>query len=307
MKVGNHVTSARTLSLAIIALGYLGWQLGMFHNDRADLFARVVDIVTVGWIDQQIRAGKRPFDTWNRSSPIEVRGTPFGVLRIGNPASGINTDQPAESRPMRVSVDGTAGKFKIRATRFANDDIDRRAEAWSALVRELEGKIAKLKVEPDPKTVTDARQALYQRQLAVPGIDVVTFNSEIATWIASILCFLILVVVRNRVNGIFRDANVGNDEPWLILDARLPVEKAVSAAWLAGIALSGWLVNFGPILASIDLERAGELNSLSLVFAIVAVLLLMSVSGWLSLKIVSDLLCIRKIRKKLDLDNRESS
>jgi hypothetical protein len=84
----------------------------------------------------------------------------------------------------------------------------------------------------------------------------------------------------------------------LILDARLPVEKVVAAAWLAGILLSGWLVNFGPILLSIDLERAGQIGLISLSVAIVAVLLLMSGSCWISLKIVSDLLCLRKIRKE---------
>ena len=255
MKVGNHVSSARTLSLAIIALGYLGWQLGMFHNDRADLYAEVVDIATFGWIDQQVRAKRPPFDTWDRTSPIEVPGSPFVVLRIGNPSNGTKQNQSARSSRMRVSIVGPAGQIRTRATLYSDADIRQRDEDWPGDVRELEVKITGLTIQKNAKTVIEARQLLYQRQLAVPGINVVTFNSEKATWIVSILCFLVLVVVRNRIDGIFQDVGAGKEDPWLILDARLPVEKMIAAAWLAGIALSGWLANFGPILASIDLAR----------------------------------------------------
>lgn len=297
MKVGNHVTSARTLSLAIIALGFLGWQLGMFHNDRADLFAKVVDSATIGWIDQQVRANEPPFNSWDRTSPIRVLRSPFGNLQIGDPADGTKQGLRASgSKKMSVSVNGPAGQFKTRAILFSGDKIFERENKWPAVARELGVKITGLTVQKNAETVIKARQILYQRQLTVPGIDIVTFNSEKATWIVSILCFLVLVVVRNRIDGIFQDTGAGREDPWLILDARLPVEKAVAAAWLAGIALSGWLVNFGPILLTIDLERAGEINSASLGVAIAAVLLLISGSGWIGLKIVSDLLWLRKIR-----------
>ncbi len=298
MKVGNHVTSARTLSLAVIALGYLGLQLGMFHNDRAGLFAKVVDNATIGWIDQNVIANESPFNLWDRTSPIRVPRSPFGILQIGTPADGANQSQLARRTAMRVSVDGPAGNFVTRAVQFSDDDIRRREDAWPAVARELRVKIDDLTVERTADTVIEARKFLYQRQLKVPGIDIVTFNSENATWIISILCFLALVVVRNRINGIFQDTGAGREDPWLILDARLPVERAVATVWLAGIALSGWLVNFGPILLSIDLERAGEISSVSLGVAIAAVLLLISFSGWIGLKIVSDLLCLRKIRNE---------
>jgi hypothetical protein len=304
MKVGNHVTSARTLSLAIIALGYLGWQLGMFHNDRADLYVEVIDVATIGWIDQQVREKRPPFDTWNRTSPLEVPDSPFGVLRIGNLTNRTTGDGSTNSSPMRVSVVGGAGQFTTRAARFSNEDIGERAKVWNTVARELGTKLNGQIVERNAETVNDARQFLYQRQLTVPGIDIVTFNSEKATWIVSILCFLILVVVRNRINGIFQDASAGKEEPWLILDARLPMEKAIAAVWLAGIALSGWLANVGPILASIELERTGEIDPVSLGFATAAVLLLMSGSSWVGLKIVSDLLCLRKIRSEFSPVNQ---
>ncbi len=86
----------------------------------------------------------------------------------------------------------------------------------------------------------------------------------------------------------------------VVMHARLPVEKVVATAWLAGIALSGWLVNYGPILLTIDLERAGEISPVSVFIAIAAVLFLLAGSSWVGLKIVSDLLCLRKIRKDLD-------
>lgn len=299
MKVDNHVTSARTLSLAIIALGFLGLQLGLFHNDRAGLFTKVIDAATIGWIDQQIRRKQRPFDTWDQTSPIEVPDSPFGVLRIGNPALATRQNQSGNVSPMRVSVGGLIGKFETRAALFSDDEIRKREDAWPAVARDLGVKIAGLDVQKNADTVIQARQSLYQRQLKVPGIDVVSFNSEKASWIVSILCFLVLVVVRNRIDGIFQDTGAGREEPWLILDARLPIEKAVAAAWLAGIALSGWLANFGPILASIDLERTGEIDSVSLVVAVAAVLFLTSGSGWIGLKIVSDLLCLRNIRRGL--------
>ncbi len=152
MKVGNYVASARTLSLAIIALGYLGWQLGMFHNDRADLYAKVVDVATIGWIDQRVSAKQPPFDTWDQTSPLEVPVSPFGVLRIGNPTKRAIADRPANSSPMRVSVVGPAGQYTTRAARFSDDDIGKRDKAWPTVARELGTRLDGQIVEKNAKS-----------------------------------------------------------------------------------------------------------------------------------------------------------
>lgn len=295
MSAHSYVTSARTLSLAVIALGYLGWQLGMFHNDRAGLFAKIVEYATIGWVDQQIRDGVAPFGDWNRASPLTRQNSPFGTLEISGPSGEVEF----EEEPFRIQVNGPAGQFRTHAV-FSKEEMEKRAEVWPAKGRELEAKFADLHVEPSAETVSKARLALYRRQLKVPGIDVVTFTSENATWVVSILCFLGLVVVRSRVAGILKARDAGNGEPWLILDARTRLEKAIATIWLAGIAVSGWLASFGPILLTIDLDRAGEIGPIYLAAATLMALSLMFASGWLGLKIVSDLLCLRQIRKRLE-------
>jgi hypothetical protein len=147
--------------------------------------------------------------------------------------------------------------------------------------------------------MSDIKEKLYGRHVKLPGADFWDFSTETASRIVALFCVAVLITLRSSVRQIKNGAEAGITEPWLILDAQVFGERAVAAAWLLAVAMSGWLASFGLILSVMNGFQAStpRPNSFAVGMAYFVFLLMMAASTWSALGIVADLLRIRELRR----------
>ena len=309
IKVETYVSNARTLSLIAIALGFVGLELGIFNNQRGSLFSEGRDLVVIRYLanhfgnDQAVlktpqqRTITKRTDTTNSSSAI-VPDSPFGRLEI--------TPAPDRSKPKEVAIFGFKIPQPAQAILVAKMTKD--YDSWSTRPFSLDqmrrDRLDQILSDLDitsgdeSKIIESIKEKLYSRHIKLPGLDFWDFNTESAVWIVALLCACVLVALRNSLGQIFRAADAGITEPWLVLDAEAFGERVVAAVWLFGIAISGWLVAFGLILSVINHIVADNGSStLSAACAYIIFLVILAINTWSGTGIIRDLLRIRDLRR----------
>jgi hypothetical protein len=82
---------------------------------------------------------------------------------------------------------------------------------------------------------------LLGKEVAFPSSGF-SFPVEQAVWLSSIVAFLMLLMLRDRLGHVLEDTNLGRGEPWLILDAKDQIAKGVAALWCIGIGFCPWVL-----------------------------------------------------------------
>ena len=186
---------------------------------------------------------------------------------------------------------------------------------WSALpkLRELERNIFRTSAQApsEPVEGVTKRAALrdadlirkkieadaLEKRITIPGIGL-EFANKVAPWFIALAVLGLIAQIRNQVRRTFLDPKLAIDEPWLILDARRGLEKAVAACWVFAIFISPWIVT-GCLIAVSTAEgmadgwRAGIGSEILFILSLVALLLL---GGWSSLTVTGELLRLRRLR-----------
>jgi hypothetical protein len=322
MKVGSYVDSARTISLVVIVLGYVGWDLGTQHSQRAALLAKARELLAAQWIRQQYvddvtivrkmiemkavttepKTGQlrqaKPFVVHSPIGDMEIRMRPVSrsasfSQRTG-PVSGLTMETLGAFRlRFDVAVKGLFGSWSMSSLELADTNAGRQ-------LARISGDLDLNRQDEPEKLLTAIEDKLYRRKVSVPSLDFAAFKSEQAVWLIAVLCFLALVVLRSRVRLIRLDPTAGIETPWLVLDARAAAEKLIAALWIAGILLSSWLACGALLFTEKDLMMATKtppLGHATAVFLFVGALAL--ASGWSALGTVCDLLKLRTIRVAL--------
>jgi hypothetical protein len=313
-KVDSHVSSARTISLEVVVLGFIGFQLGLYNHGRGTSYTATRDLIVV-----HAMAGKYTADAQFRQKIDDLKGVtePSSVVdRIEGLGSVTVSYEPGSKTPFSAQVgrdqDTCVASFTLfqpqqgpadscwKVKAFALDDgttdelLDRSLGALSLTQSD--------RLLPPRALIQRVRDAIYGRRVKLPSIDVGDFSTGSAAWLVAILCIVSLVALRNVIHQIFRNADVGVGEAWLVLDARGPGEKVVAAAWVAAIALSGWAAAFGLILSVMDGFQSDPtaLSLAAVVLCYGAFAVLMGFSTWAGIGITADLLRLRELRRAQD-------
>jgi hypothetical protein len=137
-------------------------------------------------------------------------------------------------------------------------------------------------------------QNLLGEKINVPGTGF-SFQKNLAIWVTAISVFFILVLIRNRIRQVDFNLNAELDEPWLILDYSVGLEKYIGICWLWLIIICPWIVNSGLFIRVVSQNACdGATFSLSIdliYFSLIA--LLMTLSGWVSITTVSMILRVK--------------
>jgi hypothetical protein len=329
-RVEGHVSTARTLSLAVVVLGFVGLQIGLFNNQRGQLFNEARSLVVVSWLKQKFgddAALKAQLPKPDGKLEVDAG---FGVLTIGA-SSGVRfgadadtTETPPGSAPGRSTF--TAEVIEGRVTRESpgsgapgKPTVAVATNHWEVGGFSLDdpyyaNRLEKIATDLDISLSTDVgggwetspeklirviREKLYNRRVKVPGADFGDFAVLPAAWLIVLLCIAALVALRNAVLHVFRGADAGLSEPWLILDAETPLERIVAIAWLAGIFCSGWVATFGLVLTVMDALQSAAVRPGALVVgaAYVAFGVLLVAATWPAVAAVLDLIRLREIRR----------
>lgn len=300
VKVENYVATARTLSLAVILLGYVGLQLGIFSNQRGAISQELHNLVAIAWLkgeyhDNSALLAKLSLD--KDSSSLEEalrqavgkwsldRDTPFGHIHIEKNLLS------APSVPFDATVTSADEVWKVSAFSLKDERLPGHLnEIYSDLGIDPSAPIAKI--------FAAAKEKLFSRKVKLPGIDFSEFGAGSAAWLIALLCPVILVALHSSVRQIFRASDGGLGEPWLVLDADTPVERIVGGIWLLAISASSWLATFGLILTVMDGFRiaAPRPGIVTVELTYLVFLALAVVNTWPAIGTALDLLRLRQIR-----------
>ena len=136
-----------------------------------------------------------------------------------------------------------------------------------------------------------------EKRITIPGIGL-EFANKVAPWFIALAVLGLIAQIRNQVRRTFLDPKLAIDEPWLILDARRGLEKAVAACWVFAIFISPWIVT-GCLIAVSTAEGMadgwGTAIGSEIVFTLSLVALLL-LGGWSSLTVTGELLRLRRLR-----------
>lgn len=290
----SYVSSARTISLALIALGFVGLQLGLFNYQRGGSFADTRDLIL-------IRTLKETFDN-DAGLRSDGENRVYTDSSLGKVEITLNTPPPLPAdgqRPISFSAKVSRNEETWQSKSFSLDRPDNG--------RRLERALAALSIADDnpiapDKLIQKVEEAIYSRRVKLPSVDFGDFGTESAAWLVTLLCVAALVALRNVVHQIFRSTDTGIAEAWLVLDARVFGEKVIAGIWIAGIGLSAWLSTFGLILTVMDVFALAtpRPTSARVIMVYVGFAALMALSTWAATGTVADILRLRELRRMLD-------
>lgn len=285
INVSNHVSSARTLSVALILLAYFCWELSAFHFVRDNNFSDYRDAVTIDWL-----VTEHSTDAELESTTNKVQQSPLGEIEV----EAFRSNKDGAPVKFKIEVTGKSGEWVI--THFSYNKISK----YSQILNDLEGELTISGSGNQAVRLERVRKALFHRQIKVPGIDFDAFQSETALWVLSLLVCLGAIIVRSRVRLILLDPLAGHEEPWLILDAKSRIEKIIATLWIFGILIAVW-VAIGSLTVSAKnvIKSAEEINLFHSALSFVAIFVMAAAGGWASFMTVIDLLFARRVRQTL--------
>jgi hypothetical protein len=115
---------------------------------------------------------------------------------------------------------------------------------------------------------------LYNWSVAVPFVEGLTFSTTAAIWVITLLSAFALVVLQNSLSLAVSARETDTGQPWLLLDAEGPLERAIAFLWLLSIPLSGLLISSALILATSETFRVTGANvPTALIFATLSAIL----------------------------------
>jgi hypothetical protein len=315
-KAENYVSTARTTSLALIVLGFVGLQLGLFNFQRGTSFAETRDLVLIRVLTQKfgddatLRAELEK--TGEATAASEDKNLKFTDQSLGN----IEITEDA-SAPLAASDEADGPQHGLAKKGFSAT-VSNNKQTWKSrsflLDRQdneqrLDRALAVLSIDEDKSTTPDklirkVSEAIYSRKVKLPSMDFGEFGTEWAVWAVTLLCLAMLVALRNAVSQIFRSSDTGIAEAWLVLDARAFGEKVIAGAWILGVGLSAWLSIFGLILTAMDAFALAtprpSFTQVLISFIVFAAFL--ALATWAAFGTVADLLRLRQLRRMLDGD-----
>jgi hypothetical protein len=298
-KVESYVSSARTISLLLIALAFVGMQLGIFNYQRGILFSQTRDLVLVKELKEefndnatlQSKIKDAPQGQGQYYKSYEFEKPSFGKIEIRQASENVVT--------FTAKVGRKEEAWESRPFSLNDDDIETRLNhALSALP------IANDNLPTGSKLIERVRDAIYSKRVKLPSVDFGDFGTESAVWLVTLICVSALVALRNVVRRIFWSADMGIGEAWLVLDAGAIGEKLVAGIWISAIGLSGWLATLGLILSVMDVFQGATprrgVGLAGATFGICAVLMILS--SWAGAATVADILRLRQQRRLFDAE-----
>ena len=300
MKTEAHLTSARTTSLLILLLVYLSLDqtMSFYRNAKwlhiaRDAFAASVVL-------------KLPNRTQEAALVIvneqevpgidDIRALPMGQ-RTCTDAFGGEVRAVPLTRVVVTRVDGRRWQSD-QAWCLVPPDVDLLTESIRRVARDLHldgASTADLK-----KLFGDVEHELIDRRVDVGPLGF-ALRADLTPWVVGPLVVGLLGLMRNNVRSVVSDPTCALEEPWLVVDDCIGLERLVAAIWLWSIALAPWVSGAAVVamLASrvyADGSVAATLTNLTLAFIPVGLLV---TGGWLGLTLVSDLVALRHRRLRL--------
>ncbi len=299
--INKCLSSARILSILMILVTYVGWNIGFTDLKRIYLLFSVRKELAANII----------LDSVESYPAISMYGG-LGMLHVVddklNYLPGIGTYKVDEKHTILLGSEQEISIVTIydlygkkRWSAFVPTDVPpgRSVMIFNSVALEL-GLIPKEPVDLN-RLYLRIEQKLLGEKTSIPGTGY-SFKKNLAVWVAAVSVFFLLVLINNRIRQVKNNLSYELNEPWLILDCSSGVEKLIATSWLSLLVICPWIVNSGLIIR-VASQRACDGATFSLSKDLVTfsfIFVLMTLSGWISLTVVSMILRIKAMVSESD-------
>ncbi|MGD2187316.1 MAG: hypothetical protein PVI71_14390 [Desulfobacterales bacterium] len=307
----RYLSSARLLSLSVLVLTYIAWELAVFHSSRSHEFSKIRELYVLDLVINEIKTNtkiEKLEDLPKHLDACDQQKTDSGtkppakkeIKGFNETFENITVYQyTKEPRCLYISVESS---WRTRDFHPQNTYL---SDEYRNTAAELEIKLG--------DNLSEALRTLddnyYRRKVKIPWIEFKAFRTESSIWIIAVLSFIIFVMIHNRIKRIMNGPDKGIGEPWLILDAQSTGEKFIAILWLSSIFFCTWIINGALLLTMTEYFKTTGRSTpwllSSLVFFFIAFLELYTAR--LSLTIITCLLELRKSRNQILRDKETTS
>jgi hypothetical protein len=332
LKGGPYIASARTLALLLSVIAYFGYTQATAHATRLDYVIAARQAFSEDLV-RRYTNGLTEFQGWLASPASGDLDTTFEWLR-----QYLKESYPEPipwARSVKVKAAGVRNPSLLdsfsRGIRFAVEveeySDDRKWTSWVTVnffslyhfvnptqesqsptgVAATGGRLWTIAVRGGFKPEREEDFiALYPRlesDLLAKEITLPTsgfsFRVSQVVWVCTLVAFVLLLLIRDRVRNVFRDPELGWGEPWLVLDARGWIGRRLAQLWIAGLFAGPWLITVATTrVAALSLRANGSISDLWQDLALTLLLSAMVIlSGWASLAATSDILRLRRLQR----------
>jgi len=332
MKAGPYIESARALATFLFVVLYFGFTQSNSYATSLEqtMQARkaAAEELTVQWL---VRCEE--FKTWRADQPGNEldRDSLFQWLKTTPcrlPYASVPWAEDIKITPMRTIPGNLFGVprgivFQVEVSEYVD------SRKWVATTTVDESKFlaaspvdspiiavarrSGFKVETTEDSLTlfsRFENELLAKEVALPGSGF-SFPVGRVVWVCFLVSFGILILLRDRIEKVFLDPELGHGEPWLILDARAWAPSRLAGVWMLSLFLGPWLLALATLrMTALYFHAQARVNSSVLNVAVFTGLFAVAIGGaWTSLRIISDLLRLRRLQRHPEnnsLDDPES-
>jgi hypothetical protein len=124
-------------------------------------------------------------------------------------------------------------------------------------------------------------------------------RADLTPWVIGPVVLGLLALIRNCTRRVLEDREYAIDEPWLLVDDGVGLERVVAGLWIASIAIAPWICG-ASIFASFAwrVYADGSLTTALTDVTLIALAGIVLIAGaWLGLTVASDLIALREARR----------
>jgi hypothetical protein len=321
MNADRYLAAARTSSLVLLVTVYLSVDIARSNLPRLMLLADAREALASLLVEENVRIGpsgeleisvnRRDSDWWWRVPEVDGRASalmPRFNAHLDLPGIGrIFVMQPRESGVLSVIVlvQRRDGRRWIVTTPIAEPGTVG-GLAGAPRLRDI---ALELSLEPKADNLSTFRAIEYElidRRVDISGAGI-ALRSDLAPWLITIFNLGLLIMIRNHVRRVLTSTESEAEEPWLLLDGHVGLERVAALSWLAALVAAPWISSAALLMTlAARVQVDGSITSAATdTGLIVLALSLVIAGGWVALTLAADVMGLRAERReslKLDVE-----
>jgi hypothetical protein len=300
VSVDRYLGAARTASLLLLVTVYLAVDIARSNVPRLLLLADARSAFTAAFFEHVVNDDKVVVV---RNGQSEWWGIPEVESRshVLEPQFGAHQDVPGIGRLFVMREQGAKYLFAQRRDGrrwIARSDNARNVVDGDSRLRDI---ALELSIEPKDDYHATFRAIEYElidRRVDISGAGI-ALRSDLAPWLIALFNLGLLILIRNHVRRALDISDGEEEEPWLLLDGHVGLERVAALAWLAALVTAPWISSAALLMTlAARVHVDGSISTVATDGALMAsALALVIAGGWVALTLTADIVSLRAERR----------
>ena len=309
MSADRYLGAARTASLLLLVTVYLSVDIARSNLPRLLLLADAREALAAAFLQENVSTTEsgehhvvvtrqRGRGVW-AIPDVDSRGAALRPLFNAHqdlPGIGrIFVMEDPRARELYLFAQRRDGRRWIVTTRWPPADVQDGTSRLDNIALELS-------LEPKEKdyraTFRAIEYELIDRRVDISGAGI-ALRSDLAPWLIALFNLGLLIVIRNHVRRALDITEGEEEEPWLLLDGHVGLERVAALAWLAALVAAPWISSATLLMTlAARVQVDGSITTVATDTGLIAsALSLVVAGGWVALTLAADVIALRAERR----------